>query len=81
METIRVFESAAGVFRTVLAGVRTEQHQLPTPCEPLDVSGLVSERSAVELGAVVDRWSDGARGVPADRPGGLAGRVSRRLDG
>lgn len=39
---IALFEQAAGTFGSVLEGVRPEQHHLPTPCDPLDVSELVS---------------------------------------
>ena len=42
MNVIDLFERAAATFRSVLDEVRAEQHHLPTPCEPLDVSELVA---------------------------------------
>lgn len=36
-----LFERSAATFRAVLVEVRPEHHQLPTPCEPLDVAELV----------------------------------------
>ena len=41
-ETARaLFDRSAATFRAVLAEVRPEHHQLPTPCEPLNVAELV----------------------------------------
>ena len=40
---IALFQDAAATFRSVLEGVRPEQHHLPTPCDPLDVSELVAK--------------------------------------
>ena len=42
MTVVDLFGRAASTFRAVLGEVRPEQHQLPTPCEPLDVSGLIA---------------------------------------
>jgi uncharacterized protein (TIGR03086 family) len=39
---IELFQGSAATFRSVLGGVRPEQHHRPTPCEPLDVSELVA---------------------------------------
>lgn len=36
-----LFERSAATFRAVLVEVRPEHHQLPTPCEPLNVAELV----------------------------------------
>ena len=43
MSAIELFENAAETFRSVLAGVRSEHHDLLTPCAPLDVSELVAK--------------------------------------
>ena len=41
-ETARaLFDRSAATFRAVLVEVRPEHHQLPTPCEPLNVAELV----------------------------------------
>ena len=42
MNVVVLFEHAAATFRAVLDEVRTEQHHLLTPCDPLDVSELVA---------------------------------------
>ena len=42
MNVVDLFERAAATFRAVLDEVRAEQHHLPTPCDPLDVSQLVA---------------------------------------
>ena len=39
---IELFQGCAATFNSVLDGVRPEQHHLPTPCHPLDVSELVA---------------------------------------
>src|SRR5262249_19185611 len=41
-DVVDLFAASAGAFRSVLTGVRADQHHLPPPCEPLDVSGLVA---------------------------------------
>jgi uncharacterized protein (TIGR03086 family) len=36
-----LFERSEATFRAVLVGVRPEHHEIPTPCEPLNVAELV----------------------------------------
>lgn len=57
-----IFERSANTFRSVLIGVRPDQHHLPTPCEPLDVAGLVSRAIGHQ------NWTRSAiEGVPSSR--------------
>lgn len=57
-----IFERSANTFRNVLIGVRPEQHRLATPCQPLDVAGLVSRAIGHQ------NWTRTAiEGVPSSR--------------